>query len=152
MNPWKNLCDEISTDEQLKQLSQAQTESIINSLTLLMYADEKATILEEAEFEDLLLALPWFEEKDSLVERLAQAARSEAKGISEEDTFRAQLKSAADQLESATLKDHLFRMAVTLAFSDLHLHPNETLALKWMAEIFEISKERADQLFSEAGL
>ncbi|MBU1430650.1 TerB family tellurite resistance protein [Myxococcota bacterium] len=151
MNPWQMLSDKIGTSDDLKDISTQQSEAIISILTLMMYADQRASVMEEAELEDLICSLPWFEDKDDVVEKYINGARKEMKGIADEGTMHKKLSKYAGLLSGQELRETVYRMAVTMAYSDMHLHVNEVQLLRWMAAEFEIEEERALQIQSEQG-
>lgn len=150
MATWTQLADTLGTDPDLSHLDAAQVEGVIDLLTLVMYADEKVTMLERSEFEGQLESLPWIANKGDLVHVATERATEAAKEVGDEKSFQAIARPAAARLPTDGVREKVFEMAVTLAHADLHLHPREVQALKWLADALGLDAEKA-QATIEAG-
>ena len=77
---WNDFADQYGTDDALARLDTAQIEAVVDLLLLVMYADDKASVLEEMEFEDQLCKLPAIADKRAVIHARRGAAVARVKG------------------------------------------------------------------------
>ncbi|MCA9524873.1 MAG: TerB family tellurite resistance protein [Myxococcales bacterium] len=142
---WDELADELGTDAALKGLDARGIQAVIDILALVVFADEKLSMLERSEFEDQIDSLPWLAGKD------AEPALRRAKEARTEDAWKAIVRSAAGPLRSAGVGEKVYRMAAQLAWSDLDLHRNELRALQLIAEGLGVPADKAAAIDNAIG-
>lgn len=147
---WSEITDELGTDADLNHLDAAQTEAVISLLTLMLYADQKATVLERSELESQLATLPWMAAKGEMLYQAAGRAAAAAQEAGDEAAFRAIAQPAADRLPEGATREKIYRMAVALAHSDLNLDPREVVALGWLADALGLDAAQAKAILDAA--
>ena len=151
MSTWRTLADEMGTDDALTNMNDTQITAVIDGLSLIMYADEKVTMLERHEFEDLLCSLPWMDKKHDMVESYLEKALDQAKGATDSKVFDEIARHAAAEIADQAARLKVFAMAAAMAYADLRLDARESEALKHLAEAFEISDGDAQRILADAG-
>ena len=68
MHAWTGFADTYGTDDALESLDAEQIRAVIDALLLVMYADGKATTMEQVELDDLMLELPAMKGKQGIVD------------------------------------------------------------------------------------
>lgn len=132
MAAWNDFADRYGTDKALRDLDGEQIKAVVDLLLLVMYADDKASVLEEMEFEEQLCKLPAIADKRALVDahvagataRIRAAGAGEAQAIAEQ---------AAAKLPEGDARARVFAMTAAMAFSDVQLAVDESDVLKIVA-------------------
>lgn len=151
MGFWKNVADTLHTDEVLRGLDRAQSEALIDALTLVLYADDEATFLELNELEHLLHELPWalqdHAEVDAYTERSAEAAAA----LSSREGFRQRAADIAGRLGGDAARERALLMSAALVFADWDASPEEQQVIFELAEAFGIDEARAREILDSEG-
>ncbi|MEZ4470250.1 MAG: TerB family tellurite resistance protein [bacterium] len=142
---WDELADELGTDAALKSLDARGVQAVIDILALVVFADEKLSMLERSEFEDQIDSLPWLAGKD------AEPALERARAATTEDQWKAIVRQAAGPLRSAGVGEKVYRMAAQLAWADLNMHRNELVVLQLIADGMGVPAARAAAIDAEVG-
>lgn len=145
MLSWSSFSDTFGTDPALANLDARQIHAVIDVLLLVMYADNKATLLEKAEFEDAICALPVLGGKRDVVHEHTAGATVRIKAAGADES-RAIAESAARALPDASVREKVFRMATSLACADVLLAAPELAALKTIAGAFGLSDSAAQAI------
>lgn len=148
MLSWSSFSDTFGTDPALANLDEKQIHAVIDVLLLVMYADNKATMLEKAEFEDAVCALPVLDGKRDVVHAHTAGATVRIKAAGPDES-RAIAEGAARALSDAAVREKVFRMATSLAYADVLLAAPEQAALKTIAAAFELSESAAQAIIDE---
>ena len=147
MLSWDKLVDTHRTDGLFADHSDEQVEAVIRVLAHTVYADERASFMEEVELEHMLQQLPWGDEKQDLIKEVTRAVAETPRGERQE-AFQLVARGAAERLDQLS-RVTVFKMAVTLAWAEGEVHAAERTALTSLAEAFEIFPEQAAQLLAE---
>lgn len=146
---WMKLAGQMRGDPVLKDLDEEQVEAVIQVLALAVYADAEVGLMEKTEFDDMMVKLPWMEDKETKVETLTKRAMARAKEARADDAIREMAGEAATRLGEPAVRERVYRMAATIACVDLHLHPDESRVLKHLAEAFAIDEGDAQRIIEE---
>ena len=147
---WQQLTDSLSTEAHLKDLTPEAVDGIVTLLAVVMYADQRATILEREEFRDLVDRLPFYDDKHATVRSLEDIV-STAGAAHGEAGFRKMIDSVAGVITEPALRKTAFKMAATMAYADLDLQAQESAALGWMAAAFNLDQSFVDETYAEVG-
>ena len=151
MGFWKNVADTLHTDEVLRGLDRGQSEALIDTLTLVLYADDEATFLELNELEHLLHELPWALQDHAEVDAYAQRSAEVASALSSREGFRQRAADIAARLGSDAAREKALFMAAALVFADWDASPEEQQVIFELAEAFGIGEARAREILESEG-
>ena len=150
MTTWQQLADNLKTDSTLTDLTNGQVEAIIDVLTLIIHADEHVGFMEEMEFDQLLMELPWLEDKAGKVEAWRESATDKAEAVDGEEEFMEIATSAAAELDDDEVRERVFTMAAGLCSSDGNICPDESEALHWLGRAFGLDSDQIEELINDA--
>jgi len=139
---WNDFADQYGTDQSLAGLDADQIKAVVDLLLLVMYADDKASVLEEMEFEDQICKLPAIADKRSLIDAHLPGAVSRVRGASA-DGAKAIAADAAGKLTEPAARKAVFAMAAALAFADIQLAVDESAVLRSIADAFGLDPAEA---------
>lgn len=151
MGFWKNVADTLHTDEVLRGLDRGQSEALIDTLTLVLYADDEATFLELNELEHLLHELPWALQDHAEVDAYAEQSAEVASALSSREGFRQRAADIAARLGDDAAREKALFMAAALIFADWDASPEEQQVLAELAEAFGISEARTQEILEREG-
>ena len=143
---WLEASQGINGRSVFGSLNRAQVEAVIDILCLMMYADNRVSTLEEVEFKDVLLRLPWLQEQEPLVNGRINVSASKARYASTQEDRKVLAETAAQALGDQTINESVFELAVTMAHSDLVFHDREKEVLDVLAKSLGIAPNRAQEL------
>lgn len=143
MGAWNDFADRFGTDKALSDLDGEQIKAVVDLLLLVMYADDKASVLEEMELEEQLCKLPAISGKKALVDAHVAAATARIRGADGSEV-RTIARGAAEKLPS-TARGLVLQMAAAMAYADIQLAADESATLGLIAEAlgFDASAARA---------
>ena len=145
---WLEASQGINGRSVFNSLNRAQVEAVIDILCLMMYADNRVSTLEEVEFKDVLLRLPWLQEQEPLVNGRINVSASKARYASSTEDRRVIADTAAKALDDDHIAESVFELAITMAHSDLVFHEREKDVLDVLAQSLGIDPSRAQELTS----
>ncbi|MEE2786845.1 MAG: TerB family tellurite resistance protein [Myxococcota bacterium] len=134
MSDWMSLSQEIHDKPLFHSLDHRQTEAIIDVLCLMMYADNRVSTLEEIEFREILLRLPWLQDHGPLVEGRINVSASKARYAATAEDRKALIETAANAFRGTDLAINVYALAETMAHSDLVFHDREQDVLAVLAQ------------------
>ena len=140
MSDWMSLSQEIHNKPLFHSLDHRQTSAVIDVLCLMMYADNRVSTLEEIEFREILLRLPWLQSQGPLVEGRINVSASKARYATTAEDRRALLESAATAFRHTELAHSVYTLAETMAHSDLVFHERERDVLADLAHVLGLSQ------------
>ena len=140
MSDWMSLSQEIHNKPLFHGLDHRQTGAIIDVLCLMMYADNRVSTLEEVEFRDILLRLPWLQEHAPLVEGRVNVSASKARYATTSEDRSALLEAAATAFRETELAENVYALAETMAHSDLVFHEREQDVLRALASALGLTR------------
>ena len=150
MANWLETSQRINGRSVFASLSRAQVEGVIDILCLMMYADNRVSTLEEVEFIDVLVRLPWLENHEPLVNGRINVSSSKARYATTQDDRTVLADAAAKALADESLSESVFELAVCMAESDLVFHEREKDVLEILANSLGIPPARAQELTDSA--
>ena len=151
MSSWVQLAEKLSADDRLKDLGVKEVQGIIDMLCLVMFADNRVSALEEVEFNECLLKLPFLDEQRDVVSSQVNLSSSKARyANTPEDRAHIALK-AAGALKNSNVREVVFEMAACMAFSDLVYHVREREVLAVLSQALEIDGSQADAIIASFG-
>lgn len=139
---WNDFADQYGTDQSLARLDGEQIKAVVDLLLLVMYADDKASVLEEMEFEDQLCKLPAIADKRAMIDAHLPGAVARVRGATAESAG-AIAAGIADKITDADSRKTAFAMAATLAFADVQLADHESTVLRVVADAFGLDPAEA---------
>lgn len=142
---WTQLADELGTDTGLTALDGDQIAAVLDLLALVVYADDRVSMLERSEFEEQINALPWLAGKDP------DAALAKAKAAKSQAEWNAIIDGAAATLKGADVGAQVYRMAAEIAHADLQLHRNESSILIHLVGALGLDESAAKQIDAQVG-
>ena len=146
MANWLELSQKINEKPLFATLTRHQLEAVIDILCLMMYADNRVSTLEEIEFRETLLRLPWLENQAPLVDGRVNVAASKARYAVTSEDRQVLADSAGHHLSEEHTAETVFELAVTMAHSDLVFHEREKDVLHVLAGALGIAPGRAEEL------
>jgi len=148
MNTWIQLAEKLSKDDRLGHLKVHQVQAIIDMLCLVMFADNRVSALEEVEFNQCLLKLPFLDEQRDVVSSQVNISSSKARYANSPEE-RAQIaEKAASALGASDVHSVVFEMAACMAFSDLVYHVRESEVLAALSSALQIDDEHAQSIIA----
>lgn len=142
---WTQRADELGTDAALTTLDAAGVAAVLDLLALVVYADDRLSMLERSEFEEQINALPWLAGKDP------DAALAKAKAAKDDAAWSAIIDAAASRLKGVGVGAQVYRMAAELAHADLQLHRNESTILIKLVGALGLDEASAKQIDDQVG-
>lgn len=151
MGFWKDIADELSSDETLGSLNREQCEAIIDAMTLLVYADGEETFLERTELDHLLHELPWALSNAAEVDEYRARSAASAKVAA---ALPASLEDAAAGVAerlgpNMDVRKKALKMAATVAYADWDADQHEYDALMVLADAFGIPAPFANAIIED---
>ena len=150
MRAWNDFADQYGTDKTLADLDGDQIKAVVDLLLLVMYADDKASVLEKMELEEQLCRLPAIADKRSIVDGHVDAATARIKGA-DDATVAAIAGQAAAKLPGADVRRAIFEMAAIMAYADIQLAGDESAALATIAGALGIDAGAAKAIIEAQG-
>jgi hypothetical protein len=140
---WERMAKGIADDPELKGLTDAQIEAIIDVLALAIHADRSVSPVEVAGFNHLFFDLAWLEGRHQLVrDHVPGAAKRAVAAGADPEAARSLITAAASVISSGALREKVFEMAVSLASVDTKVKPEEREVLRALADGFGIDEGR----------
>lgn len=148
MRAWNDLADQYGTDKTLADLDAEQIKAVVDLLLLVMYADDKASIMEQMEFEDQLCKLPAMADKREMLDAYVPGAIARVRAAKGEvlDNLVAQI---ADTLDGESARRTAFEMAASLAYADIQLALTESATLSAVARGFGLEPDEAQKILDQ---
>lgn len=150
MRAWNNFADEYGTHKALADLDADQIKAVVDLLLLVMYADDKASVLEQMELEEQLCKLPAIADKRDIVDAHLAGGAARMTGLDAAGTA-AIARAAADMLPSADTRKAVFEMAAIMAFADIQLAADESSTLEAVADALGIDAAAAKAIVAAQG-
>ena len=148
MGLFDSMVKSLQGDVELMAISDVQGVAIIDALVAAMFVDGIAEAHELAEFEKQMNGIPWAQRKgDAEKKRLATEAMARVKEASASRTAATWfLTTMAKNLGTQTLREKVYKMAVSICAADRQASPQEQALLGNLANAFGLSEARAKEL------
>ncbi len=143
---WQAMAKAFNKDTTLHDLTATQCEAVIDALTLILYADGKASFLETTELEHLLHEMPWTH-NNAAVDAYTEASAERVAALSGADAIDAFSASIAARLPAeADVREKAYELAARLAHADWQVRAGERTMLDSLSRNLGIAADRAAQI------
>jgi len=147
---WNDFADQFGTDKALAGFDGEQIKAVVDLLLLVMYADDKASVLEKMELEEQLCRLPAIAGKRDIVSAHVDAATARIKGA-DASAVASIAAAAAAALPGGEVRRVVFEMAAIMAYADVQLATDESATLGTIAGALGIDPAEAKAIVVAQG-